>query len=206
MRRYFVEFIGTLFLVLAVGLVVRNPEVGPLGPLGIAAVLAAMIYAGGHVSGAHYNPAVSLAIRARGRLEGRDLVSYWIFQLLGAGLAIWLVSWLRPDGMVAELRQEVATVLVGEGVFTFALAWVVLHVATARANSGNSYFGLAIGLTVLAGAVAVGDLTGGAFNPAVTVALAQLGLIAWAAVPWYLGAQLVAGVLAAVAFRFTSPE
>jgi aquaporin Z len=201
-----VEFVGTFFLVLVVGLVVSNPSAGPLGPIGIASVLAVMVYAGGPVSGAHYNPAVSLAIRVSSKLGGRDLLAYWGAQLVGVGVASVLVGWLRPAIAPGPLQAGTTAVLLGEGLFTFALAWVVLQVAVSRASAGNSHFGFSIGFTVLAGAVAVGDLTGGAFNPGVTLALAFCGILEWRAVPLYLGVQLLAAAAAALLFRYVSPE
>lgn len=205
MKRYLVELVGTFFLVVTIGLVARNPAAGPLGPFAIGSALMVMVYAGGHLSGAHYNPAVSFSIWIRKKLEGNHLVPYWIFQIVGASLGAWVALTLRAGSFGTPLRPNTGSAVLAEALFTFALAWVVLHVATARANSGNSYFGLAIGFTVLTGAVAVGDLSGGAFNPAVTLALGQMGLLDWGAVPLYLVVQLASGAVAALAFRAVSP-
>ena len=177
-RKLVVEGIGTFFLVLTIGLVVLGRGAGAFAPLAVGFVLMVMVYAGGHVSGAHYNPAVSLAVRLRGLGNGRELFGYWIAQVLAAALAAVVVPTLLP-GELEIIRGEhiVADLLVAEFLFTFALAYVVLNVATAAGTKGNSYFGLAIGLTVTAGAYAVGPISGAAFNPAVAVGLALLGII-----------------------------
>ena len=137
-----------------------------------------MIFAGGHISGAHYNPAVTLAVAVRGRLPKSEVVPYWIAQVVGAvaaaGVAMFLTGGVeKPAGPPVD----VAKALVAEFVFSFALAYVVLNVATAKGTAGNSFYGLAIGFTVLTGAFAVGSISGGAFNPAVAIGASVMGLI-----------------------------
>jgi aquaporin Z len=163
MKKYLVEFIGTFFLVLTIGL--------SQNALAIGAVLAAMVYMGGYISGAHYNPAVTLAVWLRTKMETTEALMYMWYQLLGAvgaALVYWLIKGssftVRPgDGV------SFGVALLAEALFTFALASVVLHTAVTAKTKGNDYYGLAIGLTVLAGAVSVGAISGGAFNPAVGV-------------------------------------
>ena len=205
MRKAAVEFIGTFFLVLTIGCTGVAAGAGVIPPLAIGATLMVMIYAGGHVSGAHYNPAVTLGVFLRGRLAASDLVSYWIAQLLGAGTAAALVVFFRGQApMPFEGRTTAA--FAAELLFTFALVYVVLNTATARATAGNSYFGLAIGFTVLAGAFAVGSVSGGAFNPAVAIGAMLMRLLAWQMLWLYLAANLLGGAAAAMAFKWINPD
>jgi aquaporin Z len=167
MKNYLTEFIGTFFLVLTIGLTAKTGT--PLAPLAIGSALMVMIYLGGHVSGAHYNPAVTLAIWLRGKLSTGEIVPYMVAQLAGAFAAAAGVHYLVGFTFAPAPGAEVGAMqaVVAEFLFTFALALVVLNVATADATAGNSYYGLAIGFTVLAGAFAAGPISGGAFNPAV---------------------------------------
>jgi aquaporin Z len=167
MKNYLTEAIGTFFLVITVGLCVNGGVA--MAPLAIGASLMVMVYAGGPVSGGHYNPAVSFAAWIRGALPTKELLPYWGAQFVGALLAGFLTYkftgfalHVAPGANVTWMKA-----LTGEVIFTFALAYVVLNVATSKATAGNSYFGLAIGLTVMVGAFAVGGISGGAFNPAV---------------------------------------
>ena len=169
MRRYAVEFIGTFFLVLTIGCTGLAAAPGVIAPLAIGSVLMAMIYAGGHISGAHYNPAVTLGVFLRGRCPASDVLPYWGAQLLGAAGAALIVSFALRGAPVTPLPAPKLGAFLAEFLFTFALVYVVLNVATADATDGNSYFGLAIGFTVLAGAFAVGQVSGAAFNPAVAI-------------------------------------
>lgn len=167
MSRYVTELVGTFFLVFTIGLTVMNGT--PLAPIAIGAVLMAMVYMGGHISGAHYNPAVSVAILIRGKMEARDLIPYVLAQLCGAILASLAVMVIVGDTFAPAPAPEagLVVVLLAESLFTFALSLVILNVATDDATAGNSYYGLAIGVTVMAGAFAVGGVSGGVFNPAV---------------------------------------
>ena len=167
MSRYLTEVIGTFFLVLTIGLTVLDGT--PLAPLAIGSVLMVMVYMGGHISGAHYNPAVSIAILIRGKMEGRDLLPYIVAQVMGAVLASLAVLAITGHTFAPAPGADagLVAVLLSEALFTFALTLVILNVATDDATAGNSYYGLAIGFTVMAGAFAVGGVSGGAFNPAV---------------------------------------
>ena len=167
MSRYVTELVGTFFLVLTIGLMVLNGT--PMAPIAIGSVLMAMVYMGGHISGAHYNPAVSVAILIRGKMKARDLIPYVTAQLIGAILASLAVMVIVGDTFAPAPDPDagLVVVLLSEGLFTFALSIVVLNVATDDATAGNSYYGLAIGFTVLVGTFAVGGISGGVFNPAV---------------------------------------
>lgn len=208
MPRYLTELIGTFFLVLTV---ITAVNVSPgLAAIAIGAVLTAMVYAGGHVSGAHYNPAVSLAVFLRGRLPGRELLAYWAAQLVGALLGTLIGKWLVVGEGPLEIPgapghiETLLPIAVVELLFTFALTWVVLHVATADDQADNDFFGLAIGFTVTAGALAVGPISGAAFNPAVAVGLSVAGMLSWETIWVYLVAALLGAAAAAYAFRAVS--
>src|SRR5262249_14451908 len=141
-------------------------------PLAIGAALMVFVYAGGHISGAHYNPAVSLAVYLRGRLSAGDLWPYWVAQLAGAAVAALAAKFVVNPPIEVKLDltgRVIGTALVAEFIFTFALAYVVLNVATSKDHPDNSFYGLAIGFTVFVGAASVGSVSGGAFNPAVAL-------------------------------------
>jgi aquaporin Z len=205
MRKYLSEFIGTFFLLLTIGCTGIAAGPGVIAPLAIGSVLMVMIYAGGHVSGAHYNPAVTLGVFLRGRCPAGDVGPYIAAQLAGAVAAAAIVLFFKANEPVGPLEVRVAPAFAAEFLFTFALVYVILNVATARATSGNSYFGLAIGFTVLAGAFAVGDVSGAAFNPAVAIGASILGLLPWPNIWLYLVADLLGGVAAAFVFNSMNP-
>jgi aquaporin Z len=208
--KYAVEAIGTFFLVFTVGSAVGSRST--LAPLAIGAALMVMIYAGGHISGGHFNPAVTLAVLIRRRIGLRDAAAYWVVQI-GAGLlaAVVVREIIDPAEPATTATMTLAgpTLLgafVGELLFTFALCYVVLNVATSKDHPKNSFYGLAIGFTVFAGAVAVGTISGGAFNPAVTIGAAVMQMFAWQTLWVYLVAQVVAGVAAGVTFLVLNPN
>jgi aquaporin Z len=205
MRKATVEFIGTFFLVATVGCTGIGAGHGVIPPLAIGAILMVMVYAGGHVSGANYNPAVSLGIFLRGRLPASDLATYWGAQLLAGVAAAALIVYNRGTAPTV-LEPNISRAFFAEMGFTFALVYVVLNTATARATAGNSYFGLAIGFTVLAGAFAVGNVSGGAFNPAVAVGAMMMGMLPWQLLWLYLAADLLGGAAAAMAFKWINPD
>ena len=204
MSRYVTEFVGTFFLVLTIGLTVMNGT--PLAPLAIGSVLMVMVYMGGHISGAHYNPAVSVAILIRGKMEARDLVPYVLAQLSGAILASLTVMFIVGDTFAPAPAPEagLVVVLLCEALFTFALSLVILNVATDDATAGNSYYGLAIGFTVMVGALAVGATSGGVFNPAVGTGPILVDVVAGDGIfdhLWiYWAGPVLGGVAAAGAF------
>ncbi len=206
MKKYLVEFIGTFFLVFTVGMTVVSPGAGALAPLAIGSALMVMIYAGGHVSGGHYNPAVTLAVWLRGRCATGDVIPYWISQILGAVVAATGVLCLKGHPVVTPMEIKLVPAFVAEVVGTFALAYVVLNVATAKATSGNSNYGLAIGFTVTTMAYALGGVSGGAFNPAVAVGITKMHLVDSMHLWLYFMADLAAGGLAALVFKFVNPD
>ena len=205
MRNLVTEFIGTFFLVFTVCLTVTG-EV-PMAPLAIGCSLMIMVYMGGHISGAHYNPAVSLALLLRGKMPGKDFIPYVVAQVLGAIVAAYLSSLIfgRTIPIAPSANASVVAALLVEILFTFALALVVLNVATHPDVKGNSFYGLAIGFTIVVAAFAGGGISGGAFNPAVgtgiTVVHALLGGGSFASWWLYLVGPFVGGALAAVVYK-----
>jgi aquaporin Z len=207
MNKLIVEFIGTFFLVLTIGLSVIGGA-GSFAPFAIAAGLMVMIYAGGHVSGAHYNPAVTIAVLLRGRATPKEVGPYWLAQIVGAVLAALAVKALLPEqaAKVAAMTIDTPRALLAEFLFTFALAYVILNVATAKGTASNSFYGVAIALTVLTGAITVGGISGGVFNPAVAIGIRMMGLAAWSNLWVYLVANFAGAVVAAMVFRAVNPD
>jgi aquaporin Z len=204
-NKYIAEFIGTFFLVLTVGCTVIENGAGAFAPLAIGSVLMVMIFAGGHISGGHFNPAVTLGVWLRGKCEAKDVAPYMIVQIIGAVLAAIAVKFLKGYPIVVPLRPATLPALLAEFLFTFALVYVVLNTATAKGTSGNSFYGLAIGFTVLVGAFSVGNISGGAFNPAVAVGISVMGLSSWPNIWIYLVANFAGGAVAAGAFKALNP-
>lgn len=204
MKKYLAELIGTFFLVLTVGCTVIGAGAGSLAPLAIGSALMVMIFATGHISGGHLNPAVTLGVWLRGKCLAKDVAPYMLFQIAGAALAAVAARFLTQGETVAPLHPATLAALLAEFVFTFALVFVVLNVATAKDNAGNSFYGLAIGFTVMVGAFSVGRISGGAFNPAVAVGISIMGLSSWSNLWIYLLADFAGGAAAAGAFRLLS--
>ena len=204
MKNYIVEFIGTFFLVLSIGLTGN--------PIAIGAMLTVMVYMGGPISGAHYNPAVTLAVMMRGKIAAGEAFKYMLVQILAAACAaiLFYLIYGRTFAPAPNPQLNVMKALAVEMLFTFALASVVLNVATSKKSAGNSYFGLAIGFTVMACAFAGGGISGGAYNPAVglgpimvdTILGGKSGLHAWL----YLVGPLAGGAVAAIVYKMTNPD
>ena len=209
-RKLVTEAIGTFFLVLTIGCTVIpsvNGASGIIPPLAIGSVLMVMIFAGGHISGGHYNPAVTLAVTIRGKHPKGEVLPYWVAQIVGAvfaaGAATYLAGAVKTP---ATAPGDVGKALLAEFLFTFALAYVVLNVATSKATSGNSFYGLAIGFTVLAGAFSVGSISGGAFNPAVAIGASLMGLIHLPSIWIHIVADLAGGLIAGLSFLYLNPD
>lgn len=203
--KYFVELIGTFFLVFTVGAVLLLGGQGVIPAIAIGFALMVMVYAGGHISGGHYNPAVSLAAMLRGALPAKHLIPYWVFQILGASMAAGIIHYLAgahaPTGNFLTLP-----LIIGEFLFTFALCYVVLLTATTAKTNGNSFYGLSIGSTVTVGAFAVGSICYAAFNPAVAIGIAIMGIAMWHLVGITILVNLFAAVIAAIVFKMVSSE
>lgn len=207
MNKYIVEFIGTFFLIFTIGNVVMEPGAAEMAPLAIGAVLMVMVFAGGHISGAHYNPAVTIAVFLRGKCEAKDILPYIGAQIVAAVAAAAAVMFIKGAGADKAMEIVIPQAFVAELLFTFALAFVILNVATVRSTEGNAYYGLAIGFTVLAGAYTVGGVSGGVFNPAVAIGISIMGMSDWANIWVYFVANVVGAVLAVGAFKIVNgPE
>ncbi|MEI6389753.1 MAG: aquaporin [Verrucomicrobiota bacterium] len=204
MNKYLVEFIGTFFLVFTVGMCVIKPDAGNFAPLAIGAALMIMVYAGGHISGGHYNPAVTIAVWLRGKCPGSDVPGYIASQVVAGVAAAVLALYLKGNPQLTPQDLKVVPSLVAEFLGTFALCWVVLNTATAKETAGNSNYGLAIGFTVMTMAYALGGISGGAFNPAVAVGITIMNLVKGANLWIHLVADFGGGVAAALAFKALS--
>ncbi len=203
-RNLLVEVIGTFFLVLVIGL--------SGSPIAIGLVLVALVYMGGPISGAHYNPAITLAAYVCRQISSQKAIAYVTMQVLGAVLAAAAYYVMRGSYMQVNPGAGVgfAPALLAEVLFTFLLVFTVLQTAMTKKTAGNPYFGLAIGLVVLAGAASVGPISGGAFNPAVglgpvlvrlpeqSILLQNIGL--------YLLGPVLGAALASMAYRLTTTK
>ncbi len=206
--KYVVEFIGTFFLVFTVGMTVKSPDAATLlAPLAIGSSLMIMVYAGGHFSGGHYNPAVTLGVTLRGKLAWADAIPYWVAQFVAAVFAAWAVLYIKgtatgaPTPPVNPVAYSHTAWFLGEFLFTFALVYVVLNSATAKGTDGNSFYGLAIGFTVVVGAFAIGPVSGGAFNPGVGLGITVMRLVDFTHLIVYLIADFLGGAVAAFLFN-----
>ncbi|MFA5835068.1 MAG: aquaporin [Bacteroidota bacterium] len=206
MNKYIVEFIGTFFLVMVVGLTVIEPGAGMFAPLAIGCTLMIMVYAGGPISGGHYNPAVTLGVWMRGKCDTKDLLPYIAVQVLGGIAASLVVGFQKGSPTLTPLVPDIAKSLLNEFLFTFALVYVVLNVATSKKSSGNSYFGMAIGFTVVVGAFAGGNISGGAYNPAVATGITMMGLTSMSNIWIYLVGNFAGGAAAAMIYKIANPD
>ena len=200
MRKYITEFIGTFFLVLIIIMTGK--------PIVIGSVLMVMVYAGRHISGAHYNPAITLAIFIRGKISASNVIPYILVQLAGAIVAVLIASWIMgyPEVASLSLDGKISQALVAEIIGTFALTFVILIVATAKRTADNSYYGLAIGFAVFALAEVFGTISGGAFNPAVAFGLTFSKAFEWTNIWIYLVGCFGGAAIAALVFRSMNPE
>lgn len=203
MNRLANEFLGTFFLVFTICVSAVYAKAGVYAPLAIGFVLVAMVYAGGHISKAHYNPAVSLAFLIRGcYISVREMWSFIGVQILGAVLAaIISIVFYKGDLEVEPVDLAIAPALVGEILFTFMLVWVIMNVATAKANVGNQFYGIAIGFTVIGGIYTVGTVSLAIFNPAVAIALVMVGKLSLAQIWIPVIGSLGGGIAAVLVFN-----
>ena len=196
------EFIGTFFLALTICTAAVHGSAGEYAPFAIAATLMVMIYAVGHISGAHFNPAVTVAVWIRGACDKNDVAPYIGTQLLAGALAAFVSQELLfSETSVASIQMDTTNAISAEFLYTFALVYVILNVATAEATEGNSYYGASIAFVVLAGALTVGEISGGSFNPAVTGALYVSGVLEISDLWIHLVPQFLAGFVAVQAFK-----
>jgi len=198
------EFIGTFFLSLTICTAAVYGTAGEYAPFAIASTLMVMIYAGGHISGAHYNPAVTVSIYLRGACDKDEVLPYIASQIIAAVSAALVVErLLLPDALSPEMADLGTEAIVAELLFTFALAYVILNVATTESTSDNGYYGAAIAFVVLAGAITVGSISLASFNPAVTSALIVSGKVSLADSWMHFIPQFIGAVLATYVYKST---
>ena len=202
MKRYINEFLGTFCLVFTVGMAVIEPELGVFTPLVIGFVLIVLIYAGAGISGAHYNPAVTVAIWLRGVLSRKEIFPYILSQVTAAIAAGYAVLYIKGGPVVQAMELDVVLTFIVEYIFTFLLCFVILVVATSSRTEGNSYYGVAIGMVVVVGAFFVGGISGGAFNPAVAVGFITMGTASINHFWIFILANFLGGITAPLLFKY----
>lgn len=173
-------------------------------------MLTGAIYAGGHISGAHYNPAVTLAFWLRGKFDGKDFPGYLFAQFSASIVASIIGLFLLEDNAPIEAsafsNEEVISAIVSEFLGTFVLVFVILSVATSKTTTGNQYYGLAIGLTVVGISYVFGGVSGGAFNPAVAIGFMVIKMMAWSNIWVFFIACFGSSVFAALIYNYIDPE
>ncbi len=205
-RKYVVEFIGAFFLVMTICMTV-NTEASWMSALATGMMLIAITYAGFQISGAHFNPAVSVASYLRGKLESGDLLPYIVAQFLGGILAAMLAGFLlNAIGAMepSSIELDIAPALIAECLGTLLFVYVYLNVTTAKKTKGNEFYGLAIGLTFIACHLAFGLITTGTFNPTIALGLAMAECTSWSTLWILLVANLVGGALAAFISQYVN--
>jgi aquaporin Z len=209
MKALLVEFVGTFVLILTFGLTVVPPGVGPFAPIAIGMVLAAMTSAARPVSGGHFNPSISLAVWLQRKMPGRVILCSVVVQLVAGAAAGILVNYFRTGGVAPSTVpavHDLVKVGVIEFVFTFALVYVFLVSSRWSGDTGNAMSGFAVGVTMLAGVYAGLPLSGGSYNPAISVGTSLMGLGNWSLIWMYFIAQLAGGAVAAVMNGFANPD
>jgi MIP family channel proteins len=221
LQRGLAEFVGTFTLIfVGAGSIIATQGTN-LTAIGLAHGLAigVMASAVGHISGGHFNPAVTLGFVVTRRMEARLAATYWFAQLIGAVLAAYMLSWLLPEGQVNRVGLGAPAVgngigagsaVVIEGVLTFFLVWVIFATAADPRGTFASIAGLAIGLTITLDIYIGGPYTGAAMNPARAFGpdlVQNIWTDAWV---WWVG-PLVGGALAALLYEYlylrpVSPE
>lgn len=200
MKKYVAEFIGTFFLMAAIGLAVFG-NAGEWTPAAIGLTLLAMIYATGHVSKAHFNPAVTVGFWIRGELDVREIIPYFLAEFGGAVAGAFLAAFLYNTTGTPVPETDLARVFVAELFFTFALVFVIMSVATAEGAKGNQFYGAAIAAIVVGGILCVGDISGAVFNPCVAIGMLAVGLKDLSTLWVFLVAQFLGGALAVLVFN-----
>ena len=202
------EGIGTFFLTLAMVLATARSN-ALATPWAAGSMLAAMTLAGRNISGAHFNPAVSLANLIQGRLDRRDILYYLVAQLLGAVLSMFIAAFLWRCDSGAEIivrTNDPFCALIAEFIGVTLLAFVFLQVSAVQADAGNLLLARATGFALAAGIFLFVNVSGGLFNPAVAVAMAMAGYSAWADLWQYLLSAILGAVAAASLFRLVNGE
>ncbi|MDB2321595.1 aquaporin family protein [Flavobacteriaceae bacterium] len=207
MKKYSIEFLGTFFLLL-ISALTENPIAIGLG-------LASLIYIGAHISGAHYNPAVSIAMFIRGEISNTECFKYTIAQILGAIVGSFFyfmitnnVFQIQPDSNTTKTQF-----LIAEFIFTFLLVITILFVGTHPKLKDNQFYGVVIGLTVVASQYSIGEISSSVLNPAISLGPSIFNIfngqginMSLAFSPYYIFITIVGGVFAAYLFKFYLKE
>lgn len=208
-RKYVVEFLGTFFLVMSMTMT-EGGGLQHFAPLAIGLTLITLVYAGGHISGSHFNPAVTLAVYLRGKLDAGDVLPYMVGQFLGSTLAVMLCSFLLSSGNAAEpatMELEIVPALIAEILGTLLFVFIYLNMFTTRRTSGNTYYGIAIGLAYMAAIYMFQSVSAGAFNPAVALGITMANITSWSSIWIYIVANFAGGILAAFLSQYVNgPE
>jgi aquaporin Z len=206
MRKYIMEFIGTFFLVFSIGNVIYQPDIGLMGPIAIGCTLMGVIYAGGHISKAHYNPAITLAFALRKGMDRKDIPGYLAGECLGAVLAMLACMYLHDFPRLPAMPLTIGPTLLVEFLGTFALGFVIMNVATAKAIQANGFYGLAIAAIVVGMIYSVGSISGASLNPAVSLALWMTGILDAQNFILHLIPQAIGGAAAAYMYLYLVPD
>lgn len=208
-RKYVVEFIGTFFLVMCITMTVGS-GFGQFAPLATGLTLIMLVYTGGHISGSHFNPAISLAVYLRGKLNAGDLLPYMVGQFMGSVLAVMLAGFLLGSNEVEEppmKELDIIPALIAELLGTILCVFVYLNMFTTRRTSGNTYFGIVIGLGYMVSIYMFQSISVGAFNPAVALGFTMADITSWSTIWLYVVANFAGGVLAAFLSQYVNgPE
>lgn len=208
-RKYTAELLGTFVLALTVFMCIFNKVSADIQPLAIGLCLTALVYVLGHSSGAHLNPAVTLAVILRGRISPKEGIFYIVAQILGSlaafGLAYFLVS---PKGVSLPPLPTLSIfqALTAEILGAFILTYTILNVATAKSLEGNNFYGSAIGFSKVGALYAFGSISGSVFNPAISLSLCLAGLANWQFLWVYLVGALLGAAIAVFIFKFINPD
>jgi len=208
-RKYVVEFFGTFFLVMVICMTLsRGMEQFSYMAAGV--MLIAVTYASFALSGAHFNPALSVACYLRGKLNAGDLLPYIVAQFLGGTLAAMLAGFLlSAQGTTVPAPKELLIIpaLIAELLGTLLFVYVFLNLTSVKKTSGNIFYGLAIGLTFMASLYTFGSISGGAFNPAIALGMTTANLTSWGTIWIFPVANFVGGILAAFLSQYVNgPE
>ena len=200
-KKLFIELFGTYFLVLIIGLSSGNA-------LAVGFGLIVLVYCGAHISGAHYNPVVTLAMLIQKEISVTDSFKYFFSQILGSTLASLTIYLMNTNMQVQPvLGDSIYPIFFSEIIFTFLLVFVILNVATHPNLKGNSFYGIAIGLTVMVGIFSVGPISGAVFNPAVSLGPSIIDAITSEGVShyftwYYIIFPFIGSILAVLGFKF----
>ena len=212
MKKYLTEFIGTFFLVTVFCLTNGNY----LAPVAVGFMLTAIIYLGHLISGAHYNPATTIAFLFSGKITFKDSLLYIIVQLTAGigGALVYFLIWGRNSGIPRpNMEINILKPLFIESLLTYIMVLVIFFVSATKRTKGNSYYGIAIGLTYTAIVIAGGPISGGAFNPAIGLGPMIIDDLMGTCpcnpfeYGWiYIAGPLSGAIAAAITFKIISPE